>query len=43
MECVALWKMLVDKMDELLADVALDRLAKRGLNQITCLCLFDFF
>ena len=30
MECVALWKMLVDEMDELLADVALDRLAKRG-------------
>ena len=32
MECVALWKILVDKMDELLADVALDRLAKRGVE-----------
>ena len=32
MECVALWEIPVNKMDELLADVALDRLAKRGIE-----------
>ena len=31
-ECVVLWEMLVDKMDELLADVALNRLAERGIE-----------
>ena len=32
MECVALWEMLVNKMDDRLANVALDRLAKKGIE-----------
>ena len=32
MECLVLWEMLVDKMDELLADIALNRLAERGIE-----------
>ena len=32
MECIALWEMLVNKMDDKLANVALDKLAKKGIE-----------